>query len=245
MSVGELLKESLALTRKHTIVVLPPVIAALVIGSISILMVGFKMSTMEPDGMGGTGEEMTNLVLARAVLSVIGWVLYSFAQGMVTSMMTELTEKGKTSIGYGFSRANEMIVSLAVSGLIVGVLLLVGFTLFFLPGLAVAFVFVFTFIVVMLEKTGPIDAMKRSVQIVRGNFSYTLTLFAAIIGIGFLLMVFNVILSRLSLLGLIASMIFTGAYMGYTYVVFIKAYHQFKKEGSGFPLGSRTGSEGG
>ncbi len=242
MSVGELLKESLALTRKHTIVVLPPVIAAFVIGSISILMVGFKMSTMEPDGM---GEEMTNLVLARAVLSVIGWVLYSFAQGMVTSMMTELTEKGKTSIGYGFGRANEMIVSLAVSGLIVGVLLLVGFTLFFLPGLAVAFVFVFTFIVVMLEKTGPIDAMKRSVQIVRGNFSYTLKLFAAIIGIGFLLMVFNVILSRLSLLGLIASMLFTGAYMGYTYVVFIKAYHQFKKEGSGFPLGSRTGSEGG
>ncbi|NOZ25487.1 MAG: hypothetical protein GXO94_05280 [Nitrospirae bacterium] len=245
MGVGDLLRESLGLTRKHTIVIMPPVIASFIIGCLSILIIGIRMSATEPDGMGNAGEEMTNLVLARSVLSVIGWILYSFAQGMVTSMMTELRDKGKTSIGYGFGRANEMIVSLAVAGLILGVLLLVGFMLFFVPGLVVAFVFVFTFVVVMLEKRGPIDAMKRSVQIVRSNFSYTLKLFAAIIGIGFLLMILNVVLSRLSLLGLLASMAFTGAYMGYTYVVFVKAYQQFKEGGAGFPREGLTGQKGG
>ena len=104
-----------------------------------------------------------------------------------------------------------MIVSLMAAGFILGVLLLLGFMLFVIPGLIVAFIFSFTFIVIMLEKRGPVDAMKRSVQIVRANASYTFKLFAAIIGIGFFLMLVTVVLSKLSLIGLLASMALTGS----------------------------------
>ncbi len=237
MGVGKILKESLGLTGKHTIVIVPPVLVSFLVGCISIVVIGMRMTAMEPDAMGELTEGMTDLIIAKAVLSVVGWVFYSFAQGMVASMMVELEDKGQTSLGFGFGRANEMIVSLMVAGFILGVLLLLGFMLFIIPGLIVAFVFSFTFVVIMLEKRGPIDAMKRSVQIVRSNLSVTFKLFAAIIGIGFLLMISSVILSRLSLIGLLASMALTGAYMGYTYVVFIKAYLQFKEAGSGFPRG--------
>ena len=151
--------------------------------------------------------------------------------------MVEVDDKGQTSLGSGFGRANEMIVSLMAAGFILGVLLLLGFMLFVIPGLIVAFIFSFTFIVIMLEKRGPVDAMKRSIQIVRANASYTFKLFAAIIGIGFFLMLVTVVLSKLSLIGLLASMALTGSFMGYTYMVFIKAYQQFKESGSGFPRG--------
>ncbi|MEC4685864.1 MAG: YciC family protein [Nitrospirota bacterium] len=237
MGVGDILKESLGLTRKHTIVIVPPVLVSFFIGCLSIVVIGMQMTAMEPDAVGELGKGMTDLILAKSVLSVVGWIFYSFAQGMVASMMVELEDKGETSLGSGFGRANEMIVSLMVAGFVLGVLLLLGFMLFIIPGLIVAFVFSFTFVVIMLEKRGPIDAMKRSVQIVRSNLSVTFKLFAAIIGIGFLLMVSSVILSKLSLIGLLASMALTGAYMGYTYVVFIKTYQKFKEEGAGFPRG--------
>ncbi|NOY40145.1 MAG: hypothetical protein GXO95_07970 [Nitrospirae bacterium] len=237
MGIGKLLKESLGLIRKHTIVIVPPVLVSFLIGCLSIVVIGMRMTAMEPDAVGELGKGMTGLIFAKSVLSVVGWVFYSFAQGMVASMMVKLEDKGETSLGFGFGRANEMIISLMVAGLVLGVLLLLGFMLFIIPGLIVAFVFSFTFVVIMLEKRGPIDAMKRSVQIVRSNLSVTFKLFAAIIAIGFLLMISSVILSRLSLIGLLASMALTGAYMGYTYVVFIKAYLQFKEAGSGFPRG--------
>ncbi len=237
MGVGNILKESLGLTRKHTIIIVPPVLVSFLIGCLSIVVIGMRMTAMEPDAAGELGQGMTDLIFAKAVLSVVGWVFYSFAQGMVASMMVELEDKGETSLGSGFGRANEMIVSLMVAGFILGVLLLLGFMLFIIPGLIVALAFIFTFVVIMLEKRGPVDAMKRSVQIVRSNLSYTFKLFAAIIGIGFFLMIVSVVLSRLSLIGLLASMALTGSYMGYTYVVFINAYQKFKAEGAGFPRG--------
>jgi MFS family permease len=239
MGVGNLLKESLGLTRKHIIIIAPPVIVSFIVGGLSIVVIGMRMTAMEPDVMGKLGEGMPDLIYVKSVLSIVGWVFYGFAQGMVASMMIELEDKGQTSIGFGFGRANEMIISLMVSGFIIGAFLLLGFIfmLFIIPGLIVAFIFIFTFVVIMFEKRGPIDAMKRSVQIVRSNLSDTFKLFAAIIGIGFFLMFFSVILSKLSLIGILSSMALTGAYMGYTYVVFVKAYQKFKEEGAGFPQG--------
>jgi len=236
-SVGTMLKESWVLTRKHTVVIMPPVITSFIVGSFSILVIGFRMTATESGGVGDVGEGMTGLVFARSALSVFGWILYGFAQGMVASMVLELEDKGETSLGSAFRRANEMIVSLMVAGFIVGVLLLLGFVLFIFPGLIVAFLLVFTFVAIMLEKRGPVDGMKRSVQIVRSNLSYTVKLFAAIIGIGFFMMLISVLLSKVYLIGLVTSMALTGAYMGYTYVVFVKTYQQFKEEGSGFPTG--------
>ncbi len=237
MSIGNILKESLGIARKHTIIIVPPVLVSFLIGCLSIVVIGMRMTAMEPDAVGELGQGVTDLILVKSVLSVVGWIFYSFAQGMVASMMVEVEDKGQTSLGSGFGRANEMIVSLMAAGFILGVLLLLGFMLFVIPGLIVAFIFSFTFIVIMLEKRGPVDAMKRSIQIVRANASYTFKLFAAIIGIGFFLMVVTVVLSKLSLIGLLASMALTGSFMGYTYMVFIKAYQQFKESGSGFPRG--------
>ncbi len=239
MGVWSLLKGSLGLIREHIIVIMPPVFVSFIIGCLSIVIIGIRMTAMEPDAVGELGRGMPDLIFAKSVLSVVGWVFYGFSQGMVASMMVELEEKGRTSIGSGFGHANEMIFSLMVAGLIVGVLLLPGFSfmLFIIPGLIVTFILIFTFVVIMLEKRGPVDAMKRSVQIVRSNLSDTFKLFAAIIGIGFFLMIISVILNKLSLIGILASMALTGAYMGYTYVVFIKAYRKFKEEGSGFPQG--------
>ncbi|GMT48165.1 MAG: hypothetical protein IEMM0007_1731 [bacterium] len=239
MGVGNLLKESFVLIREHTVVIMPPVFVSFIIGCLSIVIIGMRMTAMEPDAVGELGRGMPDLIFAKSVLSVVGWVFYGFAQGMVASMMVELEDKGQTSIRSGFSRANEMVVSLMVAGFIVGVLLLPGFSfvLFIIPGLIITFIFIFTFVVIMLEKRGPVDAIKRSVQIVISNLSDTLKLFAAIIGIGFFLMIIGVILNKLSLIGILVSMALTGAYMGYTYVVFIKAYQKFKKEGSGFPQG--------
>ncbi len=235
MNVKEILKQGLELLRKHPVIVAPPILVSLLSGFLTVLLISGRILTMEPVEIGASGKRFAGLVVIQSVMAVVGWILYGFAQGMIAAMVVEAKEKGKTSFGRGFGAAVVRMGSLLTAGLMVGLLLMLGFMLMLIPGIIVAYLFLFTFVIIMLEGMGPFKAMKKSVRVVTNNLSSTFLLFASILLIGLAAVVVSMLL-RVSIIGLLAGMSVTGAYMGYMAAVVVVAYQELtKEERSRFP----------
>ena len=229
MSVGRILKKGLEIIRKDPVIIAPSILVSIASGLLSVLVIGGHAAITGPGEMDEIGGRVAGPMYVKSFMAIVGWILHSFAQGMVVSMVVEVEDKGRTSLGHGFSSAKKRAGSLLFAGFAVGILIMIGFMLFFIPGILVAYIFLFTFVIIMLEESSPIDAMKRSVQVVRSNLSYTFALFASIIGVGLLAVVVN-ILFRVSIIGLLVGMAVSGVYMAYTGVVALKAYQELGKK---------------
>ncbi len=227
--IGALLKDTARLIKGNPVVVAPPVAVSVIMGFFSLSMSG-RMAAMSGNGMEGQGGGL-DFVLARSAVTLLGWVLYSFAQGMVASMVSEARDRGVTSLGHGFNEANGRIGSLMTAGFAVGLILILGFMLLFLPGVIFSYIFIFVSVVIMLEGKGALDAMKRSVQIVKDNISYTILVFGTVIGMGLLSIILNLVLVPVPLLGPLMGMFLTGAYVGVSSVFVVRAYQEITAAG--------------
>ena len=72
MSIGNILKESLGIARKHTIIIVPPVLVSFLIGCLSIVVIGMRMTAMEPDAVGELGQGVTDVIRVKSVRAVVG-----------------------------------------------------------------------------------------------------------------------------------------------------------------------------
>lgn len=99
--------------------------------------------------------------------SVIGNTLY---QGMVVSLVADVQDgRRDSSIGDLVSSAAPVILPLFLAGLLAGLGIALGFVLLVVPGLILLTIWSVIAPVIVLERTGVIDAFGRSRELVRGN----------------------------------------------------------------------------
>lgn len=128
--------------------------------------------------------------LLAVVASLVTMVVHTFYQGMVVRLVDDVRDGAlDSSVGDLFRSVAPVALPLLVVSLIVGICVGIGLILLIVPGLFLLTIWAVTAPVVVLEGKGPIEALARSRELVRGNGWSVLGLVAIVfvlsIGVGF------------------------------------------------------------
>lgn len=133
------------------------------------------------------------LVIVALIVNVIASTLYA---GMVVKLVEDVQDGRRDhSVGELVNAVTGVIGMLILTGIVVGVLVAIGFVLLIVPGLILLTIFSVVAPIVVLERKGTFDAMSRSRELVKGNgwqvfgviivvFLVTIVLSSLIAGIG-------------------------------------------------------------
>jgi uncharacterized membrane protein len=110
-------------------------------------------------------------------------VLAAAFQSAYLNGLLEIADGRPVEIGTFFRPRN--LGSILVAGLLLGIVVAIGYVLCVLPGLIAAFLLIFTFVALLDRNLAPIDAMKASFEIVKNNVGSVLLMYLCVIAIIF------------------------------------------------------------
>ena len=117
----------------------------------------------------GIALEAGSVALTLAAVA-ISFVANIWFQGMVVEAVRDIRDGTRDfSIGGLFRSAAPVVLPLFLAGLLAGILIAIGFVLLVVPGLILLTIFAVVAPVVVIERRSPVDALKRSRELVRGN----------------------------------------------------------------------------
>lgn len=103
-------------------------------------------------------------------VSLLSLVLGTFYQGMVVELVRDVQDgRLDSSIGQLFASVTPVLLTLLVVAFLFGVGVAIGFVLIVIPGLFLMTIWAVTAPVVVVERSGVLDAFRRSHALVRGN----------------------------------------------------------------------------
>jgi hypothetical protein len=109
-------------------------------------------------------------VIATLLVIVIGTIATYWFQGMVVEAVRDILDGRRDhTIGSLFQSAVPVIVPLLLVGLLAGIGILIGFILLIVPGLILLTIWAVLAPVVVVERTGVLEAFGRSRQLVKGH----------------------------------------------------------------------------
>ncbi len=234
MDIVGIFKEGVEVSKKNYIIFVPTVAVSVVVGVLMLVLVGAGfMSAGLAGGMhvGAVLPLLGAMVGGIAVVVVIGMMLGLVAHGMTVGMAKEALDTGSTSFQSGLSIALSRLGQLIAASALVGILVSIGFMLLIVPGLVASFFLMFTFVSVIVDNAGPVEAMKKSYEIVRTNLNDAVVFYIAMIAVGAVFFIANVILGVIPILGQIAGVALMGVFGGYASVVIVKVYTEMEKAG--------------
>jgi hypothetical protein len=146
---GAVISGALQIYRDHAAVLIPAALAVFAVQA--VLSIVFS---------GGLG----------VLISIISVVLGTFYQGMVVELVRDVQDgRLDSSVGQLFASIAPVVITLLAVSLLFGLGVAIGFVLIVIPGLFLLTIWSVTAPVVVLERTGVLDAFKRSHELVRGN----------------------------------------------------------------------------
>jgi hypothetical protein len=174
MSFGEILDGAFKIYRSHF---MPMFLSALlayapfVLLPMAVLMVvGTDASTA---GLAAAG--LTTLISLPLMLLGFG-----VSWGSVTYLASEAYLGHRVTLGAGLGRGLRRALPLFGALILAGILMMLGFILFIVPGIIVMGMFFAVFPAVVVENRGPVEALGRSRDLARGSLGRILgTLFVA------------------------------------------------------------------
>lgn len=140
------------------------------VGALNTVIVGQLPSSVQPDDLGTIGFTLPPPTEAAAALGLaallFGIVVFLVTARLLTRDLDSLSSLPgglfTRRIGYAFLSA--LVVSVALT-----VVIPIGFALLFIPGLFLTVSLQFALFAVAVEDTGPVDALRRSWDLARGN----------------------------------------------------------------------------
>ncbi len=234
MDIVGTFKDSIEVAKKNPIIFVPTVAVGLITTAVSIVLIGGAMTpagTM--GGMGSPAGAMGAVGAAMglaALLSIVGMVLGLVAHGMTVGMAQEAIAVGTTNLNTGISVVTSRLVQLILAAVLVGIAVGVGMMLLVIPGIIAAFLFMFTFVIIIVENIGAVDAMKKSFELVKANLGDLIILFIAVIGVGIVIGIISMIFRFIPVLGQLAGSLLMGLFGGYITIVIVKVYQGLTKK---------------
>ncbi len=166
----------------------PPLIPALVSYLVSFILIASALTAIH----GGKG------VLLAAILLILGITINLVVQLVVSAMlihMAQTAEEGYApGLGDSLQASLDRLGDIVVASLIVSVAVGIGLIFLVLPGLALAFFFIFTLQEVIVGNKSALEAVKGSFEIVKSDFGNTL---------GFFIILVIIIVAIAGILGLV------------------------------------------
>lgn len=159
------------------------IVALIVLPAQALVWVMIRVSlTSNARASGGVIHDSSSAALPTVAILLLGFLSAILAVGALSRLLGEAYTGRPTSwqesLGYASTQLGALVILAVVE--IIGVA--VGFTFFVLPGIFLAVAWSASVPVLMLERTGPVRALGRSWELVRG---YSWTVFGGLlIGIG-------------------------------------------------------------
>jgi hypothetical protein len=109
-------------------------------------------------------------ILGALLLTAVGALATFWFQGAVVEAARDILDGRRDhTIASLFRSVVPVLAPLIIAGLFVSLATLVGFALLLVPGLIVLTFFALTAPVIVVERLGVVDSLRRSIELVRGN----------------------------------------------------------------------------
>ena len=213
---------------QHPVMIVPPLIAMAVVFVAAFLLFGGAISMFAVGGFAGRRPMVAGAVLGTAVLFLVCAgvaMLMNLVSSAVVVVMAKDALAGRApsmSAAYGVvvTRLGDVVGASLLCALIIGV------TSIFLviPGLIAAFFLMFTLPVVLLERAGPTEGLRRSAGLVGNNLGRVAGLIIGAMVAGFITWVVSIVLHVIPVVGHIASMLLAGVFFTYLTVVAVHVF---------------------
>jgi len=186
LSVTEILSRSLGLySERFMCFLVPSLFSNLANGALWQVMGFFLPSFSLPENY--TEEFFLWLVnyLAVAIpifafFALIGWVISVLSNGITVRCSADRLEGRHVNLKQAVSFTLTNLSSLLAAGFITGILTLLGFIFFIMPGIIVAVMFSLTVQVVMIERLNAPESLRRSRKLVAGRWVKTFTVLLSV-----------------------------------------------------------------
>jgi len=164
--------------------------------------------------------------VASIVLLVVGIIIGSLEQGALVNAVSAASDPGP---GNAYKAASNRLGALVWTAILGGIIIVVGFIVFIVPGIILAVWYCLAAVIVMLEGKSGFAALKASKAYVSGRWGkvawYLVVLVLVIIGVAILVGIASAILSFVSpYLGAVLNLIFNIAIVplgaAYSYVLY-------------------------
>ncbi|MFP4330061.1 MAG: hypothetical protein ACLFP6_05030 [Spirochaetaceae bacterium] len=243
MSFGRLLGEAIVLGRKYPLIYLPVLAVALLVGLLMALFFGGPGAL--PPGVGTALSESEGVMSnfwGMAVWAIVAGVLVVAGHTLTVIMAGQVLRVGTASLREGVEQARARLVPLLIAAGATALLVGIGFVLFVLPGLAIGFFLLFTFVAVALEGYPALAGMRKSFVVVKNRISDAFVFYLLLIALGVLFALFNQILLFIPIIGGILSLVLSGLYSGYVSTLVVLGYRELNS--SGLDLGGSSPQTG-
>ena len=126
------------------------------------------------------------LISLVALTAIVTWVFVPVAIGSAVKLASQDIETGRANLETSVRFTVSRLVTIWVVGLIVGLIVFLGFIALIVPGIILAIMFSLVLPVVIIENPGILESLGRSRKLVSGRWLKTLAViivFAIIVGV--------------------------------------------------------------
>jgi hypothetical protein len=180
--IGEIFSRAYEIYRDNPIMIVPSLIpvAALILGM--LIFVGYVglMAVFEEEEGFIAFYSLAGLFLFLIIIIV----LFFLAEGMTIEMIREAHLNNKADISSAWQATLAKMKPLAITSLLAGTIVAIGFVLFFVPGIILSFAFYFVIQAVMIDGKSGTEALRESYRFVEANLSDSLIIALVSLGIG-------------------------------------------------------------
>jgi hypothetical protein len=121
-------------------------------------------------------ELISKVVIIGAFSGFVLWIVGTTVTGIVIKNASDQIEKGKSNLNASFSFTVSKLPSLLAAQLISGILIVLGFFLFVVPGIIVAIMFSLILPAIIIEQKGFMESLGRSRDLVSNRWMKTFLL---------------------------------------------------------------------
>ncbi len=237
MNIVSLLKSSWQCLRRRPVLVVPLLAVAVLVALLSLALVG----SLSPHAMAISGESEIGAAGAMRLvgatsgrlltLLIVTSILGLLAHGMTVFMANGAVADDPVGLKEAWSATATRVVPLAIAAIIVGLLVSFGLVLLVLPGVILAFLLMFTFVIVMVDERNAFQAMGDSFRIVTGNFGAVFVFFLVLIALGVLVILVNFVVGMIPVLGALLTIVVGATYVAFVSVFVVAVYREISLSG--------------
>jgi hypothetical protein len=121
-------------------------------------------------------EMISKVVIIGSFSGLVLWIVGTTVTGIVIKNASDQIEKGGSNLNVSFNFAVSKLPSLLAAQFIAGILIILGFFLFIVPGIIVAIMFSLILPTIIIEQKGVFESLGRSRNLVSNRWMKTFLL---------------------------------------------------------------------
>jgi hypothetical protein len=129
---------------------------------------------------------LTSLFLS----GIVSWLANSITTGITIKTTSDMLEKGQANLQASFNYTLARLLSLLVASIITGILIVLGFIAFIVPGVILALMFSLVYPAIMLEGSRVLGSISRSSELVSNRWLKT---FGLLLLLGIIVAIINAV----------------------------------------------------